>query len=79
MAMARKLKEKEEARRKAELDAAEIQQKDILASKERTDRERQAKLEAEKWADYEAAEEAMNDWMLDHKNTDATADVERLY
>ena len=58
MAMARKLKEKEEARRKAELDAAEIQQKDILASKERTDRERQAKLEAEKWADYEAAEEA---------------------
>ena len=31
------------------------------------------------WDTYEAAEEAMNDWMLDHKNADATADVERLY
>jgi len=31
------------------------------------------------WNTYEAAEEAMNDWMLDHKHADATADVERLY
>ena len=31
------------------------------------------------WDTYEAAEEAMNDWMLDHKHADATADVERLY
>lgn len=31
------------------------------------------------WNTYEAAEEAMNEWMLDHRNADATADVERLY
>ena len=56
--MARKLKEKEEIRRKAEEAAAFLQKKDIEAAKERADREHEARMEKEKWKDLEAMEEA---------------------